>query len=240
MALVTLAELRTQIAVTSTADDARLASCLTAAEAVVKRYCNNTFEAASVVEYLDGSGYPEQILKNPPVNSVTEVRLDTQGGYGQVTDSFGSTTVLTQGTDYFTDLARGKLLLWRLPSSVLSAWPVWGTGPNVLWGAGLTGYGAKPACWPKIPGCLKVTATKGYAAGTAPADLKAGIIQLAVHLRDIQEAGGLTTTSTSYIDVSVGQAMLTEQLGNVTLPALGNVRQLLAPYKEMLIPGGWL
>jgi hypothetical protein len=240
MSLVLLSEMKAQVAITSVADDARLASCLAAAEAAVKVYCNNTFEASSVVEYLDGSGYPEQVLRNPPINTVSEVRLDTQGGYGQVAGSFDSTTVLTQGQDYFTDLARGKLLLWRIPSSVLSAFPVWGTGPNVLWGAGLTGYGAKPACWPKIPGCLKVTATKGYAAGLAPADLKAAIIQLAVHLRDIQETGGLTYTSVSYIDVSVGSQLLVEQLGNVTLPALGNARQMLAPYKEMLIPGGWL
>jgi len=239
--LASLTDLKTQIGASGTTDDTQLQSCLTAADRAVKAYCRCDFEAASRVEYLDGPGTPELVLPWAwrPVNTITEVRLDLNGGRGQKADTFGTDTVLELGTDYTYDTATGILRRERVTVQTWLGWPGYGVGPSVQW-AGLSTYGGPAAHRPRLAGCVKVTASTGYAtAGQVPADLRAAVIQLAAWLFLIEPNGGLVPTSQSYIDVS--QTLTwpqAELIGNLTVPALGTVRQLLAAYREPVIAGG--
>lgn len=239
MSIATLAEFQLAAGAGSDGDAADTAH-LAAADAAVKKYLRwNPEQVTDEAMYLDGTGSAELVLPGIPVSlSVSEVKVDTQGGYGQVPDSFGTDTSLTEGTHFFTDASHGILRLWRTPSSGWWWYPGIQIGPSVYWG-GLSSYGTRPAFWPRIPGCVKVTRTNGYSSAAMPADLKRAVTMLAAHLRRITKWGGWIPGSQSYIDASTSLVQIAaETLGNSTLPAIGSLRQLLAGYREPVIAGG--
>ena len=90
--------------------------------------------------------------------------------------------------------------------------------------------------WPKVPGCIKVTYTAGYA--RIPSDLVAAVVTMAQYTLTVVPAGGLVPTSGSYIDVSVGVGFLSEQLARGNVPALGSARAVLDSYRDQVVPGG--
>jgi len=214
-------------------------SFLDAAAAAVKTYCRRTLEAATRADYFDGTGVPELVLPFDwlPLNTVTEVKLDLAGGRGQKASTFGTDTVLVAGDDYTVDYAAGILRRERLTGAALAGWPGYGVGPGLQW-AGLSSAGTRPAYWPRVPGCVKVSATTGYA-GKAPADLQAAVIQLAAFLRRSQPDGGLLSASATFIDATESLAQLqADAVGALSLPAMGTVRQLLAAFREPVLAGG--
>lgn len=236
MALVTLAAFQLQVGVGplgSSADQ----SFLDAADAAVKRYIHWDPERSERTEYLDGTGISEIVLPGLPVDQVvSEVRFDGNGGYGQVPNSFGSDTILTQGVSYFADTKCGMLRMWRAPTNGWWWFPGGGqVGPSLYWG-GLSNYGVRPAFWPRIPGACKVTWTNGYEAGEIPNDLQASVIQLAAYLRNSQVWGGLMPGSMSYIDTSASLQAATNAL--TSLPDMGSARSMLRPYISIPQAGG--
>lgn len=236
MSLASLAAFQLQAGAgdSSAADQA----VLDAADAAVKSWIRWNPEQATYTKYLDGTGTPELVLPGLPVTqTITTVHLDTLGGYGQVPDSFAAATLLTLGVNYLHDAERGVLRMWRVPTTAFLGWPAV-VGPGLAW-AGLTTHGARPAYWPRIPGCVKVVWQNGYAAGSVPADLAAAVVQLAAWLRENQPTGGLFENSQNYIDASTGLAQYAaEVIGSLSVPAMGTVRQLLASYREPVIAGG--
>jgi hypothetical protein len=48
-------------------------------------------------------------LRNIPVRSIEEIRIDSNGGFGQKPNTFGASTVKTAGTDYYQDLIQPYL-----------------------------------------------------------------------------------------------------------------------------------
>ncbi len=215
---------------------------LDAAIAAVESYCRRSFAQATHADYLDGTGTWELVLPPSwlPLTAVTEVRLDRSGGRGQVADTFGTDTVLTQGQEYVTNLDKGILEKWGYGSASGGFGFLWEqrVGPTNYW-RGLSTGGAVRPFWPRIPGCVKVTATAGYADGSAPADLKNAVVQYAQWLRLNPKWGGLFASSQSYIDVSAGLSQLVaEAVGNLNLPAMGSIRQVLSNYREVPIAGG--
>jgi hypothetical protein len=238
--LATLPDLKAMARVTGTADDAALAAFLAAADAAVKAWLRWNPEQTTTAAYRDGSGTPELVFFTGRAVSLTvsEVRLDTaNGGYGQVPDSFGSTTVLTAGTDYFHDPATGVLVRNSSAGNAGHfAFPPAHPAGSVQW----SGLGRRAAvAWPAYPkGCVKVTYTNGYAAGAVPADLAYAVARLATRMSASGRLGGLMTgeslTGYSYslAGPPSGADALRVLMGDAELTGL------LAPYREMTVATG--
>jgi hypothetical protein len=202
---------------------------LEAASTAAERYCGRTFAEASNTEYYDGNGYPELPLKRFPISAVASVYLDINGGYGQAPNAFQSTTLLTAGTNYVYVGDRGVLQLRTAPN-----WWPFGVGfgsSSSPWGwPGLARRGTAWSGWPRVPGCVKVTYTAGYA--PIPYDLVSAVCAMASYILISADNGGLITTTGSYIDVSVGSGFITEQLARGNVPALGSARGILDSYRD--------
>jgi hypothetical protein len=83
MALTTLAKVKEYAGVTGTADDALLNSLIAELPAVVKSLLlGRELEATAYVEQYDGTGRDFLILKQRPINSITEVKIDSAWGFG--------------------------------------------------------------------------------------------------------------------------------------------------------------
>jgi hypothetical protein len=171
--LTNLSELYSYIQETSTTDaDAKMyLGLLTAAETAVRRICGRQFTYATYTEYLDGNGLQAVALRETPVTSITSVNLDTSGFYGQGASAFGSTTLLTSGTDYALRMdGRTGLsdsgLLYRLTR-------VWPATMNYI------SYNLQPRITPvqgPCLGCLKIVYLGGFS--LVPEDLKQAIFQI--------------------------------------------------------------
>lgn len=56
--------------------------------------------ANPLVQFYNGNGTSQMVLRLWPVQSITEIRLNDEGYWGEVAGSFGTATLLTQGQDY--------------------------------------------------------------------------------------------------------------------------------------------
>jgi Phage gp6-like head-tail connector protein len=87
MSLDTLANVKTRLGITTSADDALLTLLMNSADQWVSNYCGRDFGGGTYTEYHPG-GSEFVHLKNFPVQSVTTVNVDP--GY-----AFGSSTVVS-------------------------------------------------------------------------------------------------------------------------------------------------
>lgn len=239
MALVSLPQLKAFFGISDSSDDPRWLACLTAADSAVKTYLRwNPERVSDSVKYLDGSGVSEVVLPGLPVDlSVSEVKVDGNGGYGQVPNTFGSDTLLTVGVNYLVDAANGILRMWSVPTNGWWWIPGGGyVGPSRYWG-GLATYGVRPPYWPLIPGCIKVTFSNGYT--TIPADLQMGVCEMAAWLKRNAATGGMTLTSESWNGETYTLTQLVDEAyGALHLPVFGTTRQLLNNYREPVFSTG--
>lgn len=208
-------------------DAARAQILIDGAQAAAEKYCNRSFATSvAATEYYDWPApgtRPEIILNRRPVTAVSDVRIDPQGGAGQLTGTFGTTTALTAGTDYCFDGTAGTLTLLQTRSN----WPL-----------SLVGYGniGQPFAYAtnrrnQVPNTIMVTYTAGYT--TVPTDVKLAIAQIASVLGGsggLLEAGGRAVTS--YIDVSVSTGVALDALAYGNSPALGSARSILGSYRD--------
>jgi len=101
MALTTLANVKTVLGITTTAEDAKLTIMVAAAIAAVKSYTNGIdFEGPTTrTEYYQ----PEDkilTLRWKPVVSITSVYEDGNANWGDGSGAYASDTLLTAGDDY--------------------------------------------------------------------------------------------------------------------------------------------
>ncbi len=230
MSLASIQDFQSLCPSQSGTDIGAIQRALDAASIAAERYCGRAFAEASNTEYYDGNGYPELPLKRFPVTAVASVYLDVNGGYGQAPNGFPSTTLLTAGTNYVYVSDRGVLQMRTSPNW----WPFgvgFGSSSTSPWGwPGLARRGTAWSGWPRVPGCVKVTYTAGYA--TIPADIVSAVCAMADYIIIATDNGGLITTTGSYIDVSVGSGFITEQLARGNVPALGSARGILDSYRD--------
>lgn len=158
-------------ALPATGSDPALAGILAGVEASILSWLGYPpyRTAATYTEFYSGTGTHWLTLRQRPVPdaaSVTDVRVDLAGYWGQGPNTFDSTTVLTQGTDYAVEVegfaAERVGTLYRIGTP----WPAAWTRP-------LNRLAAEPAPY---PGPVRVVYTTGNVA--PPADVvEAGYLE---------------------------------------------------------------
>ena len=211
------------------------------ANVAVARYCNRSFDLAqSFTDYLDlppPGGRNEIILPRRPCNSVTSVNVDPRGGYGQLTNTFGSETLLEAGVAYYYEPGTSILRILQFSSG----WPGWG-GFFGAFGQGWWGPQGYPfGCNARnaMTGTVKVVYNAGWT--DFPSDLVLATAQIVSWLQGGAMESGGTGQVTSYIDVSTGGTAAVDALAYGNVPSLGTARQILNTYRETAAPspGRW-
>lgn len=173
-----------------------------------------------VVEYYDGNGYRDIVLRNPWVAAVSEVRLDVGGAYNQASSAFGANTILTQGRDWALVKDGRSGLLRRLTNNAY-----WFPSDLVyLRSAGGLAFRG-PAVWPACYGGIKVTYTYGFE--KVPDDVRLALVTAVSIIKNTTKYGW-PVQSESMGDYSYSLAIQQN-------PEFGTVRQLLASYKDVQI-----
>lgn len=213
MAWITLPTVKHQLGITATAYDSELVAVLRGVESAVARYLGYDPSPAETTEYYDGDGTTVLTLRRMPVISITSVYLDREGQFGK-TGAFGTSTLLTAGTDYtaaIDEFGAGRLL--RLNGF----WPLRYERAT----------GRLAAILRENPGCVKVT----YSAGAIdPAIALAGMYEAkalwAVRLNGIGammsesldgRSIGLTQLSVGYMGQSLSSSPFVSPLAGALL-----------------------
>ena len=145
-------------------------------EQIIKRWCkwgiesNDGMGYGNFLEYYDGKGYLDVILRKPFVSRVSEVLLNQLGAYGTYNQGFPTATALTEGRDYSLVFEQTKLcasgILRRLSNNLLNmAW--WPSSQVYNQNVGGLSYGRGPY-WPGGLGNIRVTHDWGFQPSTAP------------------------------------------------------------------------
>lgn len=220
MAMVSLAEVKDYLGISSTTEDTRLSAYLAGVEAFVKTYCKRDFESQSYVQYYHGTNLQAMTLQQTPVTTITGVWLNNSGYYGLgPAPAFGDDQLLVEGTDYVLDRdlngsSSASGILYRIGT----VWPILNR-INTL--NRLTPF--QGPAW----GNIKVSYTAGY--DPVPADLKTAICQLVSWNRSIATFGsGLKSEK---IGTYTYELMTGDQMPN----QLFSVQGILANYREV----GW-
>lgn len=231
MSLSTTESLQTYLQIDATTELPSLQAYLDAADGAIKKYCGWALESSARTEFYSGNNRADLLLRCRQVTAVASVYLDATGYYGDGTSAFGSTTLLTVGSDYVLvrdDMTTGTVgasgILRRIGSI-----PTTGIISGIVYPSGqrrgtLSGFD-RAAVWPIGDGNIKVTYTAGYS--TIPGDLEAACNMLAAQIRSAREQGR-PMQSENFIDYSY------QLLTNTKFAELSEVRSLLAPYREIL------
>lgn len=178
MALTSLSALKTHLGITGSTQDDFLSQLLEAVESAFLKLVDRIIEETTETFYLDGNNSAVITLPEYPVSSVSDVRVDPQGFYGQGASAFAASTALTAGVDYclVKDSSTGTAEVGRL-FRIGNVWPGrWEHREGLL--TPLQKRGA---------GNIKVTATFGYS--TVPADIALAIWQVVAQLRSARKYG---------------------------------------------------
>lgn len=84
--LVSTADLKSYLQITTADYDAILASIKASVEAWVKTYCRDPFLVATRTEYYDGNGTASLRVRHYPITEVTEVNIDADRTFAAATD----------------------------------------------------------------------------------------------------------------------------------------------------------
>jgi len=211
-----------------------LQQILEAADRAVKDYTHRDLEQHSYTDYYDGTGLPDLPLRQRPVSTITSVKVDPNGYYGDGPDAFPVGSLLTLGTDYvlvrdeprYAGAGKSKSGILRrargvaLSSNAFWDWP----GPWMGLRKG-TLTAARAPFWPFGYGNVQVVYTAGYAPGSIPADLRQAVNQLAVEMFRKGRYG--------YIPSSESLGEYSYSLAVQTLNSLADTKMLLANYREV-------
>jgi len=166
----------------SDADAAQLLLILADSEEFLQRLCNRRFNlATSMTFYLDGNGQRDLLIPRTPVQSVSSVKVDPTGYYGDGTNAFSS-DALTVGTDYVLvkddpdNAGHSKSGILRRIGAV---WPY----------SLERGFDQLHVHRTKSPGSVKVIATCGYT--TIPMPIKRAVWDLTTLSREASLRGRL-------------------------------------------------
>jgi Phage gp6-like head-tail connector protein len=130
MALDTLANVKSRLGITTSADDTLIGLLQDSADKAVANYCNRDFEGGSFTEEHPG-GSEFVHVRNFPVDTVTSVKVDASR-------QFGAETVVP-AADYVVHLERGVIqsvagpfLPRDKPGLVNAEVRTWSRGPRVV------------------------------------------------------------------------------------------------------------
>lgn len=93
----------------------------------VDRYCGRNFVRRTYTEWPALEGMPYVVLTERPVYKVISVNYDSYGGFGQVPNTFGASTLLTPGEHYtleYSDLANPTVSKSGRLFNTDGVWPV--------------------------------------------------------------------------------------------------------------------
>lgn len=230
MALTTAGNVKLILGITGTAQDAKIAILVDAADKAVKNYCKRDLESQSYTEYYTGSGTDRLPLNQYPVTAVASVYIDAGGKFGQGSGAFPSSSLLTNGLDYALEWTDGNKsntgCLVRLGGYGFAGWPTMGNWQTVDL---MTLQRNRGSVWPQIPGSIKVTYTAGFS--DVPDDLRMACENLTCWLFRAAPLGGDPITSESL--GSYSYSLASQALSG--LPALGSTRQLLSTYRRPVL-----
>lgn len=202
MSLDTLANVKTRLGISSSADDTLLGLLQDSADAFITNWCERDFEGGSFTEYHPG-GSEFVHLRNYPVASVTSVKVDPNY-------VFGSDTVVSS-TSYVVHIDWG--VIQSLCGPLLPRWPL-----------GLVNTDVRS--WTRGPRVVQVIYTT--ATGSVPNDVKEAYARLiGCWYRRVK-----TESSLSFIDVKAqnfGDMSVTYTDAPASVPA--EVIALLAAYR---------
>jgi hypothetical protein len=204
MALDTLANVKTRLGISGTADDTLIGLLQDSADAAVGNFCNRDFAGGTFTEYFAG-GSEFVHLRNFPVTSVTSVKVDANR-------QFGADTVVST-SDYVVHSERGVI------QSV--------AGPFLPRGhIGL--MNAEIRIWTRGPRVVQVV----YATATSavPNDVKEAYARLVGHwYRKVK-----TDVAANFQNVQqqkYGETFVIFGAGEADTGIPEEVKQLLAPYR---------
>jgi len=100
MSLDTLANVKSRLGITSSADNSLLDLLRDSADAFIAQHCGRSFEAGTFTEYFSGDAAVVKV-NNYPINAVTSVKVDRLGG-------FGANTALNND-EFVVDYPRGLI-----------------------------------------------------------------------------------------------------------------------------------
>ncbi|HEV3145064.1 MAG TPA: phage head-tail connector protein [Gemmataceae bacterium] len=204
MSLDTLANVKTRLGITTSADDTLIGLLQSSADSWIANYCGRDFIGGTYIEYFPGNS-EFLMLTNFPVTSVTSVNVDPAEG-------FGSTTIIDP-TIYVVHSERGVI-----QSKV---------GPFVAQyrHAGLVN--ADRAIWTRSPRAVQVVYST--ATGNVPNDVKEAYAQIINHwYRQVKTQ--VATGFQNLGELKLGDMLYRyDQLAHLPIPA--EIERLLAPYR---------
>ena len=192
--LVSISEVKTQLGITGTSEDDKLCQIIEQVTAVIEGYTRRSFTSTTRTEYYMGNGTRELVLRHRPVTSITTIHEDEDGYWGAPDSVFGSSSLLTDGTDYALKIDNGSStsdsgIVYRLNG----VWPATSVG-----GHGLLAAGRENSLGP-----IKVVYVGGVS--EVPADVKLAAIDLLASIRKRKDKGGpVTSLSLDYYSYSIG------------------------------------
>ncbi len=215
----------------TTPDDARAQKdlqLLAAAEAFVHRYCGRRkFFYGTYTEFLTAPLKGNLRINETPIWSITSLKIDNSGGFGQLDDTFGTDTLLTAGQDYYfvVDDTDGKGYTGQVICLAGNGW--YGS----WWGGGLYGWGrggGTPGLLARqpqpVPGNVKIVYIGGYA--LIPDDLRLAIWQIVADRRAAADVGVvMQSESMEGYSYSLGAP-------DAEIAKIGSVASILAGYKH--------
>jgi uncharacterized phiE125 gp8 family phage protein len=208
MSLDTLANVKTRLGVSSSADDGLLSALMDSADDFVAGYCGRDFGGGTFTEYHSGDS-PVVVLRNYPVQTLTSVKVDPSYGFGAET--------LRPATSYVVHADRGVI------QSLI--------GPFLPTGCPVPALATSP--WQRAPRVVQVVYSTATSA--VPADVRQAYTllighwyrhvktQIASGFQNVlrQSAGGVTVT------------FARDQIAGGVLPA--DLPRLLGPYRTPLL-----
>lgn len=100
MSLTDKANVKLLLGISGEDQDDLLDYLIAEADVIISNYLDRRIEQATYTEFYSGNGKQSLFLNNYPVTSITSVHLDNGGYFGDGSDAFAASTLLTEGTDY--------------------------------------------------------------------------------------------------------------------------------------------
>lgn len=160
--------------------------------------------ARTITEYLSGDGTEKLLLRHRPVQSVASVYVDDDGYFGQGTDPFPASTLLTAGTDYCLQRDTPSSQIEQSKAGILlrigNVWPdLYRNRRGLLVAEQSLGVGN-----------IKVTYTAGW--GTVPLTDQSAVHQMVGLMRTTQGLGGsIRSLSLDYFSFTLATAAETKE-----------------------------
>ncbi len=185
--LTNLGELLAHIKNTDTVSDTDAKfylQLLSSAERCLQDLCGREFFYKERTEYFDAPLRGNLWTRETPIVSITSIKFDGAGGFGELANTFGSTTLLDSTTDYYFRKGRDGLG-WT--GEIFTSRRVYGGGGG-LFGSWTPGWLATKVV--TIPGAYQVIYSGGFR--LIPAPIKTAIFEIVADRASAAQRGVAT------------------------------------------------